>query len=159
GDVPGPFREAIAKHLEAPMGVGFRAAHDALGSKVRHQICNVYELSPTRVGLFDFAFLSDLLLHIRDPQLALERVFSVCRGTLVVADVYLPGLDHYGDRCISACPGWIPGGYTWWLPSVQTLKRMLLVAGFEGIRELGRFRLGTLGGDVAKVVLQAEVPG
>lgn len=158
GDIPYPLWKAVSKHLEAPMGAGFRVAHEVIGSHVKHEICNVYELSPSRVGTFDFVFISDLLLHIRDPQLALERAFSVCRGSLLVADVFLPGLDHYGDRSLTACRGWMPGSYTWWLPAVQTLKRMLAVAGFEEIREMGRFRLATLGGDAAKVVLHATVP-
>jgi tRNA (mo5U34)-methyltransferase len=158
GDIPNPFRAAIAKHLQATMGEGFRVAHAALDSKVDHRICNVYDLAPERVGLFDFVFVSDLLLHIRDPQLALERIFSVATGDLLVADVFMPGLDHYGERSLTACPGWMPGSYTWWMPGVQTLKQMMLVAGFESIEELGRFRLATLGGDVAKVVLRAKVP-
>src|SRR5581483_1105071 len=81
-------------------GQGFRLAHELLGSRVERRILSVYELAPEKVGTFDVVFLSDLLLHLRDPQRALENVASVTRegGFAIVADVYSPALDAVEDK-------------------------------------------------------------
>src|SRR5262249_46089158 len=113
-------------------GAGFRMASRILGSRVRHEICSVYDLTPERFGTFDLVFLSDLLVHLRNPQLALERVASVCRGQLVVSDVFDPSLEAYGERCLSRFVPWLPS-WTWWMPNVNTLKKMMLVAGFHPV--------------------------
>lgn len=139
-------------------GQGFKAAHQILGSKVRREICNVYDLSPERFGQFDFIFLSDLLLHLRDPQRALEHVLSVCREQLIVADVYNPMLEGYGDLCLTQfAPHLI--NESWWLPNTNTLKMMMTIAGFEPVEETARLVLNTKAwGDCHKVVLKGSVP-
>jgi tRNA (mo5U34)-methyltransferase len=140
------------------MGAGFHVAHEILGSKVRHEICNIYDLSPERLGTFDFVFVSDVLLHLRDPQLALERIASVCRGMLLVADVFLPALDCLPED-VSQYVQWRPGSYYWWHPSANTLKRMMAVAGLQSIEEVARFALSAGGGESAKVVLTGKARG
>jgi tRNA (mo5U34)-methyltransferase len=109
---------------------GFRLAHEVLGSRVERMDLSVYELSPERVGTFDVVFLGSLLLHLRDPVLALDRLRSVCSGEAVIADTIdaiptivrprtpvarLEGLDQ----------SW------WWMPNRCALHRMVRSAGFE----------------------------
>jgi len=150
--------EARKANEKKEMGKGFRLAREILGSSVRHEICNVYDLSPERVGQFDFVVLSDLLVHLRDPQLALERVASVCRGRAIVADVYTPMLEGYGELCLSMFVPWLPN-FTWWLPSSNTLKKMMTIAGFEPVTEVSRFALNAKNGTpIHKVVLHAAKP-
>jgi tRNA (mo5U34)-methyltransferase len=157
-DLPRLVRlEAMKSPEHKPMGLGFRIAHDALGSKVEHRICSVYDLSPEKVGTFDFVNLGDLLLHLRDPQLALQRIASVCRGTFWMAEVYLPALEGLGDRRLSQFSPWLPS-FTWWLPSTNTLRAMMAVAGFTDVEELDRFSLKTKDGSAAKVVYRAKGP-
>src|SRR5207244_460957 len=143
-----------------PLGGGFSAAHDILGSKVRREVGNVYDLTPERFGMFDFIFLSDLLLHIRDPQLALQRIFSVCRGAVLIADVYNPLLEQRADgQCLTQFMGWV-NDQVWWLPSTDTLERMMVVAGFESVEERSRFILNARRADaIHKVTLAGTVPG
>jgi tRNA (mo5U34)-methyltransferase len=155
-DLPRLMRvEAEKDPKRAPMGLGFRIAHEFLGSKVEHRICSVYHLSPERVGLFDFVFLGDLLLHLRDPQAALLAIASVCRGELHMAEVYEPSLEDFGERSLSRYSPWLPS-FTWWLPSTNTLRAMLGVAGFTDVEELNRVVLKTRDGQAAKVVYRAK---
>jgi tRNA (mo5U34)-methyltransferase len=150
--------DVIRMSADKKTGAGFAIAHELLGSHVRREICNVYDLSPERQGTFDLVLISDLLLHLRNPQLALERAFSVCRGTLVVADVYHPLLERYGDVCLTEFCADIPSD-TWWRPNTNTLKAMMRRAGFEEPREVSRFVLQARSDQpIHKVVLHGKVP-
>jgi len=96
--------------LDRPTGAGFRLAHEILGSQVQRIECSVYDLDPEKIGTFDLVFISDLLVHLRDPQLAVERAYSVCHGEVLIADVYTPRLEGMGisrSRCFAhrAKPG------------------------------------------------------
>ena len=42
--------------------------------------------TPRQDGEFDVVYLGSLLVHLRDPVRALERIRAVCRGTLIVVD-------------------------------------------------------------------------
>ncbi|HUX86870.1 MAG TPA: nucleotide disphospho-sugar-binding domain-containing protein, partial [Chloroflexota bacterium] len=140
---------------DKPTGRGFQIAHELLGSRVERHIMSVYELSPEKLGTFDVVFLSDLLLHLRDPQRALENVGGVVRptGVTIIADVYEPRLEAVEDMLVSeymAC-----GNYVWWRPSIPTLKAMMRVAGFGRIDEVSRFTLASTSSDpIYKVVLK-----
>ncbi len=136
-------------------GQGFRLAHELLGSRVERRILSVYELAPEKVGTFDVVFLSDLLLHLRDPQRALENVASVTRegGFAIVADVYSPALDAVEDKNLTEFVAF--GNYVWWLPSVRTLRTMMRLAGFARTDELARFCLSSTSlTPIHKVVLK-----
>ncbi|HEX2680623.1 MAG TPA: methyltransferase domain-containing protein, partial [Candidatus Dormibacteraeota bacterium] len=158
-DIPTFLLDEVSSWGDSPMGRGFRVAHEILGSRVRHEICNVYDLTPERFGQFDLIFLSDLLLHLRDPQLALERIASVCRGTAIVGDVYNAMLECVPNRNLTQYVLWLPGGYTWWQPSSSTLRQMMKVAGFHEVIEVGRLTLQTQGGPCAKVIYHGSVRG
>ncbi|HVV37955.1 MAG TPA: class I SAM-dependent methyltransferase [Acidimicrobiales bacterium] len=133
-------------------GDGFKTAQRILGSKVQRVERSVYDLDPKVDGMFDFVFISDVLLHLRDPQLAIERAYSVCRGELVIADVYSPELDALGD--VPAAQFLAPGE-VWWYMNVACLRQMMVVAGFEPVVEVNRFVLDAIGGNrLHKVVLR-----
>jgi tRNA (mo5U34)-methyltransferase len=158
-DIPMFILDEAGSWTETSMGAGHKAARKILGSKVRHEICNVYDLTPERFGMFDIVFLSDLLLHLRNPQLALERIASVCRGTAIIGEVYNPMLECVTDRNLTQYVLWIPGSYTWWQPSSSTLRQMMKVAGFDKVEEKSRLTLQTRGGDCAKVIYHGTVKG
>ena len=63
---------------------GFELCREALGSTVEDVDIDVMDLSPEAVGTFDLVLLLGVLYHLRDPITALERVASVCTGTLIV---------------------------------------------------------------------------
>jgi hypothetical protein len=82
------------------------------------------------VGRFDLVYLGSLLVHLRDPVRALERVRSVCDGTLIVVDgvdlalsVLLP------RRAVARLDG--RGRPWWWYANTAGLARMVEAGGFD----------------------------
>jgi tRNA (mo5U34)-methyltransferase len=144
-------RDPEGFEVAGPLGTSFKVAHDILDSKVKRVEKSVYNLDPDVDGMFDVVFISDVLIHLRDPQLAIERAYSVCKGELVVADVYSPALEALGDTPVAQ---FLAPGETWWHPNVACLKRMMTVAGFEPIEEVSRFVLDSFGHRNHKVVLR-----
>ena len=69
-----------------PPGAGFAEAAAQLGSRARRVDRSVYELDPEADGRFDVVFVGSLLLHLRDPVAALDRIRRVCAGQAVIAD-------------------------------------------------------------------------
>jgi tRNA (mo5U34)-methyltransferase len=120
--------EALERRKEA--GRGFEIAATALGSKVRKIEASVYELDPEVHGEFDFVFMGSLLLHLRDPIKALERVRSVCRGSLLTIDAVDPLLTLlHPRRPIAFLEG--TARPWWWKPNLRGYEQMVRSAGFE----------------------------
>jgi tRNA (mo5U34)-methyltransferase len=105
---------------------------------VQRRELSVHELAPDDVGTFDLVFVGDLLLHLRDPIGALERVRSVCSGELVVADVVelLPTLLH---PRLPVARLEARGRPWWWLPNRAGLERLVESAGFEIVARSGLY--------------------
>jgi tRNA (mo5U34)-methyltransferase len=61
----------------------FNLCRTALGSRANAYLCNVYDLSPRTLGTFDLVLFYGVFYHLRHPQLALEKVLSVCTGVLL----------------------------------------------------------------------------
>jgi tRNA (mo5U34)-methyltransferase len=113
----------------AARGRGFRIAADALGSRVERLSCSVYDLDPATHGRFDVVFCGAVLLHLRDPVRALERMRDICAGELVLVESLDPLLDLIGRRIASA--RFAPDVDQWWRPNAHGLARMVEVAGFH----------------------------
>ncbi len=144
-DWPAGMRDGfVARGLDRDPSTGFRLAARALGSGVDLVKSSVYDLSPERVGQFDFAHIADVLMHLRDPVRALERVRSVVRdgGTAHIVDSIDP--DLAGKHVASYEGGW--QFCTWWIPSLDLLAQMVLDAGFSTVRLHRTFRANTADG-------------
>ena len=121
-------------------GEGFRVAREALGSDVQLLERSVYDLDPDELGEFDFAYLGSLLLHLRDPVGALERVRRVVRGRLLVVDVHDPLLSlMFRRRPLATLDG--RGRPWWWQSNAACLVRMVEAAGFELVGRPTRLRM------------------
>jgi tRNA (mo5U34)-methyltransferase len=121
-------------------GEGFRIAHEALGSSVQLVERSVYDLDPGELGEFDFAYLGSLLLHLRDPVGALERVRTVVTGRLLVVDVYDPLLSLlFRRRPLATLDG--QGRPWWWQSNAACLVRMVEAAGFALVERPTRLRM------------------
>ena len=140
-DLPLRWREGMKPEQDAPTGDGFKLAAGLLGSKVTRREQSVYDLSPDDVGRFDVVFISDLLQHLRDPQRALERVYSVTKpgGYLLLAENYAHDLEKFSDVALMEFRSY--RAYTWWMPTSAALKLMLRVAGYDVIEEVSRIGL------------------
>jgi tRNA (mo5U34)-methyltransferase len=120
--------EAIDRRKEG--GRGFRVASEALGSRVDYRECSVYELDPDRHGQFDFVYLGSLLMHLRDPVRALERIRSVCRGQLLVVDNINFFLTLLFPRSPAAYLDGV-GRPWWWKVNLHGFARLVEAAGFR----------------------------
>lgn len=63
---------------------GFEIVKDLLDSKVELRRLNVYDLDPEQLGTFDLVLFLGVLYHLRDPMLALDKIWGVSRGRLIV---------------------------------------------------------------------------
>jgi tRNA (mo5U34)-methyltransferase len=136
-----PPRRRPKEFPDTYRGEGFELAREALGSNVERVHCNLYDASPERLGgTFDLVFIGTVLIHLRDQMLALERLASVCSGQFIFADEYdrasqlipFPVSRYHADR---------DKAVVFWLPSAKTWKRMIWTAGFDDVREHGRFKM------------------
>jgi tRNA (mo5U34)-methyltransferase len=108
---------------------GFRLAREALSSSVERRNQSIYELSPEKVGTFDFAFLGSLLLHLRDPVAALDAVRSVVTGEIVIADTIELFPSIFKPRTPVARLEGLDESW-WWMPNRKAVHRMVESAGF-----------------------------
>jgi tRNA (mo5U34)-methyltransferase len=136
-----PPRRRATEFPDTYRGEGFELAKEALGSKVERVHCNLYEASPESLGgTFDLVFIGTVLIHLRDQLLALERLASVCHGDFIFADEY--------DRASQMIP-WPVSRYhadrdaavVFWLPAAKTWMRMIQTAGFDDVKQHGRYTL------------------
>ncbi len=139
-DWPSINRARLERQLAAlglELGLGFRLAADTLGSEVRRVVCDVYDLSVETIGgPVDFAFCGALLLHLRDPIRALERIRSVVRpgGTLVLLEPFSWRASIAAPRRPVAEFRSLSTNFVWWYPNLATLRAWALAAGFVDVR-------------------------
>lgn len=72
--------EYLAAVAGPEKGLGFRIAHEALGSKVTKHEINIYDLSPEALGgQFDVVVCGSLMLHLKSPVNAMERIRAMVK--------------------------------------------------------------------------------
>ncbi|MHB8656611.1 MAG: class I SAM-dependent methyltransferase [Solirubrobacteraceae bacterium] len=129
--VPELSERALADRRERPLA--FACAHRALGSEVIRRDLSVYRLGPTDVGRFDFAFVGTLLLHLRDPVLALTAVRDVLApgGRLLINEAVLLGLSLLHPRRPVHSLTLLPGRPFHWVPNARGVRRYIEKAGLS----------------------------
>lgn len=149
--------EMSAAELAKPFGAGFAIAARALQSRVQRLEANVYDLSPELHGTFDLVHIGDVLLHLRDPVHALERVRAVTRGRALISDCYWPELDRWPEQLGMTYERGIRENI-WWRLGARTLEWMIRDAGFDHVSEVARFPYGIRGaGDsLSHIVFEAR---
>jgi tRNA (mo5U34)-methyltransferase len=112
----------------------FLLAREVLGSRVEDIDLDVMDLSPTRVGEFDLVLFLGVLYHLRNPFLALEKVASVTRSSLIVETVVdllgmkRPAMAFYAGTELNRDPT------NWWGPNPAAVVAMLEAVGFSEAR-------------------------
>ena len=137
-----PPRRRPETFPDEPRGANFAVAAEALGSSVERRVASVYDVTPALLGEFDFVFCGSVLIHLRDQLLALERIAGLVRagGLFVSVEAYyraaarlpLPIARYRADR---------EKAVVFWEPNPRAWRRMLWTAGFDEVREHGRFKL------------------
>jgi tRNA (mo5U34)-methyltransferase len=123
-------------------GRGFEIAAEAFGSQAGYRECSVYDLDPVEHGRFDFVFMGSLLLHLRDPIRALERLRGVCApdGTVCTMDAIDPTLTRlFPRKALAQFDG--EGRPWWWMPNIAAYERMVRAAGLEPVGSATPVRL------------------
>jgi tRNA (mo5U34)-methyltransferase len=141
-DWPPLWRARIEPTLDETKEARFRLARAALGSSVQRIERSVYELD-SDLGEFDLIFCGDLLVHLKDPITAIERMRSVCRGSTIVCNP-VKRFRLGRRRPLAQFDG--IDEFQWWLLSEATLERMLLATGFASVQVGRRFELPARGG-------------
>ena len=139
-DWPHGSEEAIVREIGTmkAAGAGFDLAAEVLNSRVQRLELSVYDLDPAVVGTFDFVYVGSLLLHLRDPIRALERVRAVTTGDVFIVDAIDPELARlFPRRPVAVLDGL--GRPWWWRPNPAGLARMAVVAGFDLVDSPRRF--------------------
>lgn len=141
-DWPVSLRHRVVKTLDATKAARFALARDALGSSVRREEGSVLDLDPT-VGPFDLVFCGDVLLHLKDPVTAVERIAGVTRGSAVLANP-IRRFGWLDRRPLAELDG--VEEFQWWVTNLAGLVRLARAAGFPRV-EAGRpFDLPARGG-------------
>jgi tRNA (mo5U34)-methyltransferase len=147
--------DVVAIDYMDPSLSGFDVARELLGSSVECRVCNLYDLSPQRHGAFDIVLFLGTLYHLRDPLLALDRIWDVCRedatlaletqvldNALVVDGGRLRALAEIDPQLREAClmqfyPGDALNGdhSNYWAPNAACVRGLLRDAGFAATAE------------------------
>jgi hypothetical protein len=139
-------REGRRQHI-ARLNNAWWLSHRLRGSRARLAHGTAYEV-PAALGPFEVATLGCILLHLRDPFLALQRAAAVTSETLIVtelvpgflrADQFVPpptdAPEEIGDGFLPPMtfhpnPDTRTPWETWWFLSPRLVSRFLRVLGF-----------------------------
>jgi SAM-dependent methyltransferase len=131
--------ERRAREWGVNLGRGFALASELLSSNARRVVRNVYDLEPDAIGgPVDFVFSGAILLHLRDPVRALERVHSVLApgGELRLMEPFSIPLTLRAPRRPSAVFRAAESGFGWWLPNLAALHAWPRAAGFASTERI-----------------------
>jgi SAM-dependent methyltransferase len=143
---PPPARKRMelrTAEWDVELGRGFAIAAQALSSAVRRVECDVYALTPEAIGgSVDFAFAGAILLHLRDPVRALERIHAALTpgGALTILEPFSPRDTLLSPRRPAARFRAHTSDFAWWLPNLAAIRAWLECAGFADVRRVGIHR-------------------
>jgi tRNA (mo5U34)-methyltransferase len=140
-DWPPRWRQRITPELDETKEERFSLVHSALGSHVERVERSVYDLD-TDLGRFDLIFCGDLLVHLKDPVTALQRMLLVCQGSAIVCNPIKR--FRRSRRPLAEFDG--IDEFQWWLLSEAALERMMRAVGFERVEVGPSFELPATGG-------------
>jgi tRNA (mo5U34)-methyltransferase len=143
-DWPASLRAQHDKSMDETKAERFALAKTALGSNVERVLMSAYDLSP-ELGMFDFVFCGDLLLHVKDPITPVENIRSVCTGSAVIVNV-IKKFRFYEGRPMAELDG--IDVFEWWVTNLEGLVRIVRAAGFARVETGETFKVPfTSGGE------------
>ena len=122
-------RKAIMRKINN----GYWFNHHAHASRARAVYGTVYDI-PEGIGTVDIATYCSVLLHLRDPFLALQNGLRLTRSTAIVTDLVNPrrGSPPGAPPTVEFVPEFRNDGPTdtWWFLTPEIVVEMLGVLGF-----------------------------
>jgi SAM-dependent methyltransferase len=115
----------------------FWLGHKIFNSNAKFVYGTVYDI-PSTIGSFDICTFGCVLLHLRDPFLALQKVLQNVTETVIVSDVQMDLTDQErtllktNSRIVkfvpnaATCSPW----ETWWVLSPELISEFLKILGF-----------------------------
>jgi tRNA (mo5U34)-methyltransferase len=134
-DWPASLRARHEKKMDATKDRRFALVHEALGSSVRRVELSVYDLSPA-LGEFDVVFCGDLLLHLKNPIAAVERIRSVCLEQAVIANP-ITRFRFRDRRPLATFDG--VDEFVFWTTNLAGLVRLVRSGGFSAVEPSATF--------------------
>lgn len=131
GDFQGAPSEEERRHGDGLTRANFELVREQTGLDVTRREVSLYDLSPEALGgTFDFAFMGNVLLHLRDPELALQRARSIVAGRFLSFEMITLPMTLVRPRTPTATL-WDKDEARWWTPNVAGHRRLLQSAGFR----------------------------
>lgn len=140
-DWPPRWRARTPPTLDETKQERFNMARSALGSEVQRVERSVYELD-TDLGQFDLVFCGDLLVHLKDPITAIQRMHAVCRGSTIVCNP-IKRFRFARRRALAEFDGITE--FQWWLLSEAAMERIMRAVGFDRVDVGPAFELPATG--------------
>lgn len=141
-DWPASLRAEHGKALDETKAERFALVKESLGSRVDRVVMSAYELGP-HLGMFDFVFCGDLLLHLKDPITPVENIRSVCAESAVIVNV-IKKFRFYEGRPMAELDG--IDVFEWWVTNLEGLVRIVRAAGFSRVEVSDTFEVPFSGG-------------
>jgi len=135
------FMRERRKHI-AKLNNGFWLCHRVFKSKSRMVYGDIYSV-PATIGAVDISTFCSILLHVRDPFLALERALRLTRETVIVTEpagkLPIPSFLRANVRlprsrpAMTFLPDWRrrEPKETWWRLSPGIVQEFIATLGFE----------------------------
>jgi hypothetical protein len=127
------FLASYPRHIRQ-LNNAYWLSHRAYGSRARVVYGTVYAV-PEAIGPVDVSTFGCVLLHLRDPFLALQNASRLTRETVIVTEpLWAP--DRFA-RYSTPCMEFVPdptntdADVTWWFLSPGIVQKFLAVLGFE----------------------------
>ena len=127
------------RRIVRQMNDGYWLAHRAFGSKAKVVYGTAYDI-PAEIGQVDISTFCSVLVHLRDPFLALCNAAQLTRDTILVTDVLNPNRASPERDAHLPFMEFIPdfrvGGPfdAWWFLNPQVIEAFLGVLGFGNTR-------------------------
>jgi len=113
----------------------FWFCHRLLNSRARVVYGDVYHI-PREIGKVDIVTYGSILLHLRDPFLALQQGLKFARETVIVTEILRDPSDGIKGPFIKFLPNaeTLEPKAAWWDLKPPAIVRMLGVLGFEDVK-------------------------
>jgi SAM-dependent methyltransferase len=131
------WQDQIDKWCRFQLGLqnSYWLAHRLLSSQARLYCGNAYEGMPD-VQSVDVAFFGSILLHLRDPLLALTKFAQITAQTMIITDLRenLGGFEVHPAMMLRANVQDYSNTGSWWAFTPAVLRQFLQVLGFRRFR-------------------------
>ena len=129
-DFSGPPKE---RRWWVPVGRAnrcFDLVRRATGLAVERVDGSIYEMDRLNLGRFDFVFLGNVLIHLRDPVGALQALRPVVAGQLMSVEP-ISGPDSFLRPRSPAALFSLDDDNTFWVPNLAGHRRIVEAGGFQ----------------------------